>query len=62
LYKWAKDGTYNHRSAGTLSVESLYADFTGMSPSGTGNIQAADVEKLWGDIAVVNYYKHTPNK
>lgn len=58
LYLLSKHHTYNHRSLGTLGVESFFGDMTDMCP--TGCPRSVDLPKLISEVTELNKYRLTP--
>ena len=56
LYSLTKKGTYNHRSIGTLAVESFFSDLSYMSPNDCP--KAISIPKMIAHVTEINHFKH----
>ena len=56
MYSLSVKGTYNHRSIGTLAVESFFGDLTEMDP--TGCPKAVKIPRMMTQVTEVNHYRH----
>ena len=58
LYSLSNKSTYNHRSIGTLSVESFFGDLTSMAP--TGCPRSVDIPSMIATVTEMNNYRLNP--
>ena len=62
LYSICNNKTYNHRSLGTLAVESFFSDLTDIEPTKMGCPKAIHIPRLMASVTELNHYRHDPNR